>query len=369
MKKILIVDVSTKENFTKVYNSYQIISLNSILLTFIILVIFAYYFISIFNFNIKKSNVNQDISSYSNINKNKTNINLNDEFFEIKSVREQIKNHNLTFINTIAGGEAKIGNALTMLNNLINICEKIGCKNIITPGGLEALIKKPIFYKLYNITILPNSYKDKITIDINLNQSDLFYFIYRKKMHNMRLSIIREEIFDNIPKYNANPNDLFIHIRSGDIFTNHISKYYSQPPLCFYQKILNNYRFNNIFLLSNGNENPVIDPLLKIYPNIKFIKGSIVTDIAKIIYAYNLVISYSSFIVNLIRFNQNLKIMFVYEISRYLNFRKSNLTTYIMKSSERYSQVMKLNWKNTKEQLELMVNENCSNSILYNFEQ
>ena len=34
----------------------------------------------------------------------------------------------------------------------------------------------------------------------------------------MRLRIIKDEIFDNIPKYNANKNDLFIHIRSGDIF-------------------------------------------------------------------------------------------------------------------------------------------------------
>lgn len=369
MKKILIKNVSNNKNFNKASNSYKIISLNSIFLTFIILVIFAYYSLSIFKFNIKKACLNQDIRIYNNTNNNETNINLNDEFFQIKSVIEQVKNHNLTYINTVAGGEAKIGNALTMLNNLINICEKIRCKNIITPGGLEVLIKKPIFYKLYNITIFPNSYKDKLTIDINLNHSDLHHFIYRKQTHNMRLSIIRDEIFDNIPRYDANPNDLFIHIRSGDIFINHICKYYSQPPLCFYQKIINNYKYNNIFLLSNGHENPVINQLLKIYPNIKFIKGSIISDIAKIINAYNLVISYSSFIVNLILFNKNLKTLFVYEIYKYFNFKKSNLTMHIMKPSKKYVQIMKWKWKNTKEQLELMINENCSNNILYRFEQ
>ena len=51
-----------------------------------------------------------------------------------------------------------------MLNNLINICERIGCKNIIAPGGLEFLIKKPILYELYNIIILPNLYKNKINV-------------------------------------------------------------------------------------------------------------------------------------------------------------------------------------------------------------
>ena len=54
-----------------------------------------------------------------------SNIALSDEFFDIKSVKEQIKNKNLTYIETISGGYGKIGNALMMLNNLINMCEKI----------------------------------------------------------------------------------------------------------------------------------------------------------------------------------------------------------------------------------------------------
>lgn len=314
--------------------------------------------------------MNRNKIIYNNINNNRTNINLSDEFFQIKSVLTQIKNNNLTYINTISGGKAKVGNALVMLNNLINICEKIRCQNIITPsGGLESLIKKPIFYKLYNIKILPNSYKDKIKVDINLDWRDLFFFKYRKQHHNMRINIIREEILDNIPKYNANPNDLFIHIRSGDIFINTISKYYSQPPLCFYKKIVDNYRFSNIFILSNGYENPVINALLNKYPNIRFIKGSIETDISKIIYAYNFVMSYSSFAVNLIKFNKNLKKAFVYKLFNFLIPIKSNITLYIMEPSKKYVQIMKMKWKKTKEQLDLLINENCSHSDLKQFEQ
>ena len=52
----------------------------------------------------------------------KPNIDLNDEFFQIKEVQEQIKSKNLTYINTIFGDKNKVGNALTTLNNLINVC-------------------------------------------------------------------------------------------------------------------------------------------------------------------------------------------------------------------------------------------------------
>ena len=81
-------------------------------------------------------------------------------------------------------------------------------------------------------------------------------------------------ILNNIPSYNAGFNDLYINIRSGDVFLNVIDRYYSQPPLCFYQKIINENKNNRISLLSNGHENPVVDELLKQYPKINYIHGS-----------------------------------------------------------------------------------------------
>ena len=111
----------------------------------------------------------------------KSNIDLNDEFFQIKEVQKQIKSKNLTYINTIFGDRNKVGNALMTLNNLINVCENIKCKNIIIPSALTPIIKNPIFYKEYNITIYPYSYKNKIKIDIQLNTDTIFQFRYRKK--------------------------------------------------------------------------------------------------------------------------------------------------------------------------------------------
>ena len=198
----------------------------------------------------------------------KSNIDTNDEFFKIREVQNQIYENNLIYINTVAGGGGFVGNALIMLNKLINICENIKCKNIIVPRGLESLIKKPIFYDKYNISIFPSSYINKTKVDIKLSSYNNFYFRYKNKPIEMRLRIIRNEILDNIPKYKTNKNDLYINIRSGDIFVKAINPNYAQPPLCFYQKIINEKKYKKLFILSNGHENPVVDELIKLYPDI-----------------------------------------------------------------------------------------------------
>ena len=292
--------------------------------------------------------------------KNNNNFNFNYEFFYIPEVQKQIINNNLTNIETISGGSGNIGNALIMLNHLINICEKIKCKNIICPIGLDSIIKKPILNQDINMTIFPDFYRDIIKIDLKLSIQTLYYNKYVRKNNDMRLGILKDEIISNIPTYIAYPNDLYIHIRSGDIFTKAIHPKYSQPPLCFYQKIIKENKYKNIFLLSNGHENPCVDALLKLYPKIKYIHGSLNDDISVIINCYNLVLSISTFTLTLINLNNNLNNLYFYKIIDY-NITKTNITMHIMNPSSKYTKLMKRKWRNTTEQLKLMLNEDCIN--------
>ena len=295
---------------------------------------------------------------------NKTNYDSNDEFFQIREVQEQVHNKNLTYIETVSGGTGNVGNALIMLNNFINICEKIKCKNIITPHGLQNIIKNPINYNDYNITIFPSSFENKMKIDINLSNRGIYYFKYKRKPHEMRLKILREEILNNIPKYNISPNDLYINIRSGDIFVKALHHDYSQPPLCFYQRIINEKIYKNSYIVSNGHENPVVDKLLKLYPEIKYIHDSVEGDISIIVNAYNLVMPVSTFPWTLIRLNYNLMNLYIYDIFEMINYDLSsfNNTIHIMKPSPYYENIMKRKWSKTAKQMELMINENCSNT-------
>ena len=331
---------------------------------------FIIYKFSILTFNkaISQFKVNNSFDIINNSFFNKSNIDDNDEFFQIKEVKTQIKQKNLTNIETITGGYGHIGNALMMLNNLINICINIKCKNIISPGGLNVIIKKPIFLDNFNITIFPKIFNNKPKIDILLNKRSTFWFHYKNKPNVNRLKAIRDEVLDNIPKYNAEPNDLYINIRSGDIFLNKINNMYSQPPLCFYQKIINENNFSNIYILSNGHENPIVDKLLQLYPKIKYIHGNLELDISVIINAYNFVLPISTFPFTLIRLNNNLQNLYFYELLK-LNFENESYKIHIMIPSINYRNIMERKWKKTKQQLNLMLTEDCINSkmnIIFN---
>ena len=302
---------------------------------------------------------------------------LNDEFLYLDSIKSQIEKKNLTSFETIYGGNGNMGNALFIMNNLINICENIKCKNIIIPETLGDIIKNKIKinfskHKENEITILPPSYKKEMNITLNIDGYLIFKYRYKDKKHKLFLDTVKDEVLNNLPKYKANPDDLYINIRSGDVFVNLIHGSYSQPPLCFYQKIIQENKYQNIYLISNGKENPLVDILLKLYPNIKYMHGTPIEDMSVLVNAYNLVLPVSSFPYAAIRFNDNLKNLFIYDImieSELINwyaedyyFQNMKFNIYKMKPSSNYENIMKGKWKKSKIQLDLMINEDCINN-------
>lgn len=86
-----------------------------------------------------------------------------------------------------------------------------------------------------------------------------------------RLIIFKKQLLKNLPKIVTNPNDLYIYIRGGDIFVHSKREAYSyfQPPLCFYTKILDEFNFRKVFIISEDKLNPVIPKLLSKYSYIK----------------------------------------------------------------------------------------------------
>ena len=302
---------------------------------------------------------------------------LNDEFLYLDSIKSQIEKKNLTSFETIYGGNGNMGNALFIMNNLINICENIKCKNIIIPETLGDIIKNKIKinfskHKKNEITILPPSYKKEMNITLNLNGYLVFIFRYKDKKHKLFLDTVKDEVLNNLPAYKANPDDLYINIRSGDVFVNIMHSSYSQPPLCFYQKIIQENKYQNIYLISNGKENPLVDILLKLYPNIKYMHGTPIEDMSVLVNVYNLVLPISSFPYAAIRFNDNLKNLFIYDImvetisirwyAEDYYFKNMKFNIYKMKPSSNYENIMKGKWKKSKIQLDLMINEECINN-------
>ena len=265
------------------------------------------------------------------------------------------------------------GNTIICLNNVIFYCEVIGCKNIFLNSEHNWYIKNKIINKNITISLIPSS-------QINCNVSNTLcmpfegglcinpYFIKQK----IRINILKDEILGNLPKVKVHSKDLYIHIRSGDIFSSWVIASYSQPPLCFYQKILHEFKFKKIYIISVDDKNPVIRKLLKKYRNVRYKKNSLETDIAYLTNSYNLVGSVSSFSLSAMKLNNNLKNYWEYDLYRlhakFFHLHHDiykfprNFTIFRMKPSENYKNEM-FRWANEKNQIELMLHEKCHNNF------
>ena len=170
------------------------------------------------------------------------------------------------------------------------------------------------------------------------------------------------------------PNELYIYIRGGDIFKNpdETAYNYFQPPLCFYIKILDKFKYGKVFIISEDKSNPVIRKLLSKYYYIKIMKNNIKSDISYLIYSYNLVAARSTFFLTSIKFNNKLKFLWEYDFlslyQKYLHLHYSvynfpcYYTIYKMKSSNNYRKRM-YPWINSYSQRKMMIKEKCINNF------
>ena len=269
------------------------------------------------------------------------------------------------------------GNQIVAFNNLINYCEILGIKNIYLNSESNWYIKNDINTNKIHISLLS---QDKIQCnspDIYCGQlyPDFYSLIIFKPKR--RSLILKNEIKNNLPKIKINKEDLYIYIRAGDSFRTHGNEY-TPAPYCFYQKIINNFKFNNIFIITVDDKSPIIGKLLIDYPYIKHQLNSWDKDISILINAYNLVNAVSSFTQATISFNDNLINLFEYEVYKieasllhyHYDIDKLNkkFNIFRMKPSERYFRKM-YRWLNTDEQRKLLFEEKCTNDFnktLYN---
>ena len=267
------------------------------------------------------------------------------------------------------------GNQIAAVNKMIFYCEIIHCKKLILPVENRIYINHTLLDKEYNlqIEVAQESFQADLITDISF---EFFYDFYNLKIEN-RIGILKNEIVNNLPKVNVNKNDLIIHIRSGDIFQHKgetdYAPDYSQPPLCFYQKILEQFKFSDIYIIAEDNTfNPVIEELKKKYPKIKYNQNSLEIDLSYLIYGYNIVGSISSFLISSIKLNDNIKFFWEYDrypmCSKIYHFHHSifniqrKYTIYQMPPSQTYKYKM-IVWKCSDEQINIMLNDKCP----YNF--
>ena len=330
-----------------------------------------YFFIILILFSLKYIN---NINYKSFLISNKKRIMKKIILFKIfKKTRTNKNNISTLFIK----GKSRFGNLFISINNAIIYCELLNCKKIIIQYSNNIYINNSIFCQKNNFIIEPNQTfnyignYNSIILDFNF----LFFKGFRYLGNINRLGIFKEQLLNNLPKVRTHPNDLYIYIRGGDIFleshTYNIRGYF-QPPLCFYEKILDNFKFNKVFIISQDKLNPVIPKLLNKYSYIHIKKNELKVDISYLINSYNMVAGRSTFFSTSIKFNDKLKFLWEYDCSplsqKYLHLHylaynfPFNYTVYRMNLSTYYQKLMHP-WFNIPKQRKKMIIEKCKQNF------
>jgi hypothetical protein len=293
----------------------------------------------------------------------------------IKKLKEKTKNviNNSNSIKIFLSSYCRFGNCIIYLNNYITICEIIGCKTI--------LLDKDIFWFIKNNIVIKNNILIEVgnrkRFDKYLN-GQIFFDNEFRISREINIIYLRNEIIRNLPKLILSNKDLYIHIRSGDLFqSKDISNEHIQPPLCFYKNILYYFKFNKNYIISSDKGNPVINKLINYCPDIIFTKNNLQYDISVLLNAYNLVSSVSSFFTASLQLNYNIKnlweynsndmrfknIVFHYDLFKYPN---KNFIIYRMEPSKLYKKILYY-WENNRRQNKLMIKEKCYNNFAIYF--
>ena len=279
-------------------------------------------------------------------------------------------------INIINDMKFPFGNQIAAFNKLIFYCEIIHCSKIYLPEDNNMYIKHTLYDNGLTIQV-GNEDSFVNAIGITYLSINFFYDFYTLKIEN-RVEVFKKEILNNLPLVNISKNDLIIHFRSSDIFQ-HVNDFdyapdYAQPPLCFYESILKNFKFSKIYIISVDDiYNPVIKKLREKYPDIIYNKNPLEVDISYLARGYNIVGSISSFLISSIKLNDNLKYLWEYNIypmsgrlfhsHHSINNEKRKYTIYLMKPSEQYKNKMVV-WKSSEEQINIMLNDKCPQNFI-----
>lgn len=163
----------------------------------------------------------------------------------------------------------------------------------------------------------------------------------------------------NAPAYGR--KDLLIYIRSGDVFNDSTPHpVYGQPPLAFYQKVMQLRRWHTVRVVHQDRSNPVIEPLLAWLPDhcqhVIPVSGDLEDDLNVLLRTRHLVSGRGTFCGSVSCLSRRLRR--VYSFDRPFNSwgnRKVKAVTFVDSKGEYRRKILQGNWTNSRDQRQLMI--------------
>jgi hypothetical protein len=167
-------------------------------------------------------------------------------------------------------------------------CDKIQQLGIDLFSGTRCFIETNELIEDNYFSILN---EEALTYNLNPNNAyfqtkDITNFLY-KYLHSEKIksNIIQKNKFKQ--RYNAN-NDLFIHIRLGDVAN-------KNPGIHYYTNTIKMIEYDNIFIASDSPSHDIIQTMFTTYPNAKFVNCDEIDTIQFASTCKNIILSHGSF--------------------------------------------------------------------------
>jgi len=155
---------------------------------------------------------------------------------------------------------------------------------------------------------------------------------------------------------------LVIHLRGGDVYggNRHLLNH-GQPPLAYYEMILDKEPWDGVVVVHQGTKMPVFEPLLLACQRRKIPvetqSESLMSDLSRLLTATTIVAGRGSFVPQIVGLSRCVKTVYTFESGFGLSVPKAGLTVHrVFDDAGTYREsVLSNNWRNTPEQRRLQV--------------
>ena len=250
----------------------------------------------------------------------------------------------------------RLGNNIISLINVIALAELTSSKITFDISHNILDIDK------LNINFIKNNTQnDNQNNMVNVNPLVCYHLLgdqfnnFKKIIYKMHPTIAKKyilPIIKTIETENINYDEtLIIHIRGGDIFNKYPHHDYVQPPLQYYERILDSSNYSKIIIISEDDKNPCIDVLIKKYKNVVLQNNSLLYDVNLMLKAKYIVASNSTLIYSILIMSNNIKKIYYNSFLPIIELNNVSIFTYDFVDYIKYGE-----WKNSPEQINLMLN-------------
>jgi hypothetical protein len=201
-------------------------------------------------------------------------------------------------MTSTVGNNGRLGNqilrnlAVSLIAEKFNLKVTYFNKDLIHRLGIHLFTGTHTYNRIQNLT--DDNYfaiynADHLNSELNPNQSyfqtkEITNFLYNY-LHKIKSTIIEKNPFQQ--RYNKN-NDLFIHIRLGDVRD-------KNPGIRYYLKTMKTIQFDNLYISTDEKNHTIVKTLLKRYPNAKIITSDEITTFQYASTCKHIILSHGSF--------------------------------------------------------------------------